>query len=307
MQELYKKHRPKKLKQLYGQAHIIKALKNKVKNNKVPHAILIGGPSGCGKTTIARILARHVGCGKHDFKEMNCADFRGIDMVRDIRRRINQAPLSGTAVMYLIDEAHKLSNDASNAFLKLLEDTPSHVYFVLCTTDPKKLIKEIHTRCTELTVKSLDSNALSFLLCNVVEKENKKISTVVIDKIIEICEGSARKALVLLDQIIDMKDETDMLETIQSASVETQAIEIARTLFKANISWTTMAKVLKNADLTEAESIRWMVLGYAKSIMLNGGKLSNKAYLVLDAFRDHFYDSKASGLVAACYEVVCGE
>jgi len=142
-----------------------------VKRNKVPHTLLFSGPPGCGKTTLARILRKKLNCGKYDFSEVNCADFRGIDMVRDIRSHLQQAPISGDCRVWLIDEAHKLSNDAQNAFLKMLEDTPNHVYFFLATTNPQKLLKTIRTRCTEVVVKSLGDKNMEELIDDVIVGE----------------------------------------------------------------------------------------------------------------------------------------
>jgi len=305
MHELYKIHRPRKLTDVVGQDHVVKSVTKMIKNKTVPHSLLFTGPSGCGKTTIARILARHVGCSKYDFKEINCADFRGIDMVRNIRSRLNQAPLQGKSTVYLIDECHKLSNDAQNALLKPLEDTPAHVYFFLATTDPQKLIKTIRTRCTDIALKSIPEADLKTLLTNTCKQEKKRIGPKVISKIVENSENSARKALVFLQQVIGMDNEADMINAILSDSIKEQSITIARGLMNPRMSWTQMSKILKNSDLTDAEGLRWLIMSYAKSVMLSGGKLTPRAYLVIDAFRDHFYDSKANGLVAACYEVIC--
>lgn len=306
MMELYKKYRPRKLEAMIGQDSTVKMLKQMLKRNRLPHTLLFEGPSGCGKTTFARILRKTLGCGKHDFVEKNCADFRGIDMVRDIRSHLQQAPISGSCRIWLIDEAHKLSNDAQNAFLKMLEDTPNHVYFMLATTDPQKLLPTIRTRCTEAIVKKLSNSNMQKLIGRVCKKEEVEIPEEVIEEIIESSEGSARKALVLLNQIIDLEDEEDMLETIKATTMEIQAKIIARTLLNPRVKWYEMAKIIRETAGEEAEQIRWMVLGYSKKVLLSGGKQAGRAYIIIDAFRDNFYDSKLAGLAAACYEVVIG-
>ncbi len=304
--ELYKKYRPKSLDEMIGQNNSVKILKSFLKNNALPHALLFTGPSGCGKTTLARILRKELDCGKYDFTELDCADFKGIEMVRNIRSHLNQAPISGKCRVWLIDECHKMTGDAQNAFLKMLEDTPDHVYFMLATTDPQKLKNTIKTRCTEIVVRSLNSKSMSKLLSDICTKEKTKIPEEVIEKITECGNGSARKALVLLNQIIELEDEDDMVEAIKATTAEEQAIIIARTLFNPKARWADMAKVLKETSSEEPEQIRWMVLGYAKNVLLSGGKLSGRAYLIIDAFRDHFYDSKHAGLAAAAYEVIVG-
>ena len=304
MTELYKKHRPKKLSNVVGQVEAVKMLKNKAESNNIPHSILFSGPSGCGKTTLARIVAKLVKCGKHDLQEINCADFRGIDTIREIRNRMTQAPISGKARAYVIDECHKLSNDAQNAFLKLLEDTPSHVYFLLATTEPNKVIKTIRTRCTEISCKSLSNDEIYNLVHDVSVREEAKISDKVIQKIIDNCDGSARKALVFLDQVLGLDDEKDQLESIVASSTETAAIEIARALNNKKTTWPQMAKILKESDLKDAEGIRYLVLAYSKSVLLS--RADDRAYLLLDVFRDNFYDSKEYGLVHACYTIIKG-
>lgn len=306
MSELYKKHRPKTFDEIVGQDSALKSLKSLVDKKRIPHTLLFTGPSGCGKTTLARILSKSVGCGKHDRVEVNCADFRGIDMVRDIRNRMNQSAISGNSRVWIIDECGKLSNDAQNAFLKILEDTPDHVYFMLATTDPLKLLKTIRTRCTEVAVKSLSEKDVSKLVKEISKKESIKVSEKVIDKIATSSEGSARKALVLLNQVMDLDDESDMLNSIESSVMEQQSIVIARALLNTKTKWSDMAKLLKESDIEDAEQIRWMVLGYMKSVMLSAGPMTSRAYTITDIFKDNFYDSKTAGLVNACYTVIAG-
>lgn len=306
MKELYKKYRPKSLDKMIGQNNSVKVLKSFLKGNTLPHTLLFSGPSGCGKTTLARILRKELKCGKHDFTELDCADFRGIEMVRNIRSHIQQAPISGKCRIWLIDEAGRMTTDAQNAFLKMLEDTPNHVYFMLATTDPQKLLKTIRTRCTEIIVRSLNSKSILKLLCHICGREKVKLPGEVIDKIIECSDGSARKALVLLNQVIELDDEDGMIEAIKATTAEVQAITIAKALFNPRTKWIDMAKILKETLNEEPEQIRWMVLGYARTILLSGGKLSGRAYLVIDTFCDNFYDSKHAGLAAACYEIIVG-
>ncbi len=304
--ELYKKHRPKKFEELVGQFPAIKLLDKKMKSNNLPHTILLTGPSGCGKTTVARILKRMLKCSKADYREINTADHRGIEDVREINRRMRQAPIDGDCRIWLIDEAHKLTNDAQNALLKMLEDTPKHVYFILATTHPQKLIKTIRTRSTQIDLKSLSNKDLEKLLLLVSEQEKFDLPEDVCDKIVENSDGSARKALVLLDQVIEL-DEEEMIDAIANALSEQQGFAVARALHNPKIRWLAMAKILREVETEEPETIRWIVLGYARKVILSCSGLEARAYNIIDAFRDHFYDSKHAGLVAACYEVVIGE
>jgi len=303
MHEFYKKYRPKTLDQIVGQKNAVLVLGKYIKHKNIPHTLLLTGPSGIGKTTIARILKRELNCSKQDFNEINCADFKGIDTVRDIRTRMNQAPINGDCRIWLIDEAHKLTGDAQNAFLKILEDTPNHIYFILATTEPQKLLKTIRTRCTEFALKPLSDIEIDELIKRTAKLEEIKFSQKITDKIIECSFGSARQALVSLDKISKLKNEKEMLDAIQPSNTEAQAINIARALFNYKTKWSDMAKILKDTEGEDPEGIRYLILSYAKSVLLNSNSGNQRAFVVIEHFRDNFYDSRFAGLCAACFEV----
>lgn len=300
-EELYKKYRPRKLSQVVGQEEAVKTLKGMMKEGRVAHTLLFAGPSGCGKTTLARILAKKLGCGDGDYQEINAADYRGIDMARGITKRLSLAPLHGSCRVFYIDECHQVSKDAWNALLKPLEDTPAHVYFLLATTDPQKLIATVKTRATVVTVKPLSLSVLTTLVQSVLSQEERTVSEEVCEKLVEASEGSARKALVLLNQILGIPDEEAQLDAIRRSNAEHQAIELAR-LLMGKPQWIAVAKVLKEVD-EDPEKLRHMMLAYFRKILLAGGKGSNRAYDVIMAFSGHFYDSKEAGFAAACYEL----
>ncbi len=299
--ELYKKHRPQKMKEVIGQTDSVAMLKNYTKIDSLPHSLLFIGPSGCGKTTLARILQRELNCGKADYTETNAADFRGVDDIRKIRKTMGLAPMQGKCKIYLLDEAHQLTTAAQNSFLKMLEDTPDHVYFFLATTDPQKLIKTIRTRCCEIKLASLDSESILSLLASVCKKEGTKITEDVADKIAAYSDGSARKALVILDSVILLKTEKEQLANIQKPEEEHAAFEICQKLFGRGATWKDVASLLSKTD-ADPEGIRYLVLSYATKVLLSGGKQSGRASLVIGEFADNFYDSKKAGLVLACYE-----
>lgn len=300
--ELYKKYRPRNFKEVVGQKEVVKQLVSMGKREQFPHASLFSGPSGCGKTTLARIIRDKLDCGDHDFAEVNCADFRGIDMVRDIRGRMNLAPMSGETRVWLIDEAHQLSSQAQNAFLKILEDTPAHVYFMLATTDPQKLLNTIRTRCTHFKVNSLTSSQAEELIEKVSSREEIKLEEDVVDELIKHGEGSPRKLLVMLDAVRHL-EEAEAIKTLKNTEAKTEAIQICRVLINPRSTWGDMTQVLKKVE-EEPESIRWMVLGYMNNVMLKGGKTIGRAYIAIEAFREPFYNTKKAGLTAACYEVI---
>jgi DNA polymerase-3 subunit gamma/tau len=289
---------------MMGNVSTVKSLTAMVENKTLPHSILFSGPSGCGKTTLARILRKDLGCHDLDFKEYNCSDFRGIDTIREISRKINLSP-HGECRVYLMDEVHQLSKDAQNAALKMLEDTPDHVYFFLCTTEPDKLIKTIRTRCADMPVTKLGATEMEKLILRICKKEKISLSTDVIDEIILSADGSARMALVILDKISHL-DEAEQIEAIQARmDEENKAIALCRVLMEGDRNkWDKVTKVLK--ELTEdPESVRWAVMGYARAVLMK--KPDTQAYAILDAFKNPFYDSKQNGLIHACYEAIYAE
>ena len=302
-QEFYKAHRPKTFDEVVGQRAAVSQLEKMVEGNRVPHTLIFSGPSGCGKTTLARIMATELNCGDFDFNEMNCADVRGIDAVRQIRSVMGLAPRGGDCRIWLVDEAHQLTNDAQNAFLKMLEDTPRHVYFFLCTTDSQKLLKTIRTRGTEIKVSAMPDDDVLAVLRNVVKASGVKISKEVAQRIVEQSEGSARKALVLMDQIANITDEEEQIAILSQKDIRSEAIMIARTLMRSGARWQEMATILKTCN-DDAEGIRRLVMSYAASVLMNG-KQDARAYKILVAFSEPFFNTGKPGLVASCYEVMC--
>lgn len=301
--ELYKKHRPSTLARVIGNEGTVKSLENMLKRETVPHTLLFHGPSGCGKTTLARILKDELQCNDMDFKEMNCSDFRGIDTIRDIRSTMNLSPTGGKCRVWLLDEVHQLSKDAQNAALKMLEDTPAHIYFMLCTTDPQKLLKTIQTRCCEMPVRLLTYEELKKLIARTAKREKIALSDDIMDELITASQGSARSALVLLDKIGNL-DESDRLEAIeQKLAEDNEAIELCRALLQ-RADWSKVSKILKGLK-AEPEKVRYSVMGYATSVLLK--KADPQAALVIDCFKENFYDSKRPGLVHACFEAIYGE
>jgi len=267
----------------------------------VPHTILFHGPSGCGKTTLARILKKELGCHDLDFSELNCSDFRGIDTVRDIRNTMQLAPVAGKCRAWLMDELHMMTSAGQNAALKIFEDTPAHVYFFLCTTDPQKLLKPVRNRCCEMPVEPLDESDMKKLIMGVCKQEGFKISRDTGEQIIDVSNGSARKCLVLLDKIKNVPED-ERIHAITQEEDEREGIDLCRALIRKE-GWTKVAKILREIK-GDPESIRWAVLGYCTAILTK--KNDAHAYHVLTCFENHFYDSKKAGLVGACYEAIHG-
>lgn len=256
----------------------------------------------CGKTTIARIVQRMLNCSEADFCELNIADVRGIDTIRSIRERMHLAPMGGDCRIWLLDECQKMTVDAMNAMLKPLEDTPRHVYFVLATTEPQKLLQTIRTRATEIKLRAVRDKDMEGLLDRTAEAESFRLTEEVRDKIVGCSEGSPRKALVLLEQVLRLESEEEQLAAVEAGVGTKEGIDLARLLIKPKPRWSEVAAVLKELD-ADPEGVRRLVLSYCSSVMVGGGNLASRAFEVADVFRDNLYDSGKAGLVAACWEL----
>jgi DNA polymerase-3 subunit gamma/tau len=297
------KYRPKFLKDFLGNEEVTKALRSMMEREEIPHTILFTGPSGCGKTTLARIVAARLKCSQYDFTENNAADFRGIDSVRDILRQMSLSPMNGPCRVWLLDECHALTKDAQAALLKALEDPPPHVYFLLATTDPEKLLPTIKTRCVTFDVKPLsDDNMTRLLTSIIVNEQGDPLPREVYDQIVQDSLGSARMALSILDRIINMSPE-DMLEAAkQSAAQYNESIDLCRALIGKK-SWKEVAKIIQGIQ-QDPESVRRAVLGYASAVLLKSGQ--GQAFVVLDSFSKDFFTTGKAGLVMASYLAING-
>lgn len=301
--ELYKKYRPQSLDDVVGNAETRETLAEMLSKGRMPHALLLTGSNGCGKTTVARIVAKGLGAHALDIREINSSSFRGIDTIREIEEIMKLAPVGGRCRVWIMDEVHKLSNDAQNAALKMLEDTPRRVFFILCTTDRDKLIKGILNRCSEFEMAKLTRDELR-MLCERVALDEESLRAVdsdVLDELVDLADGSPRGALVLLDKLRNTPAKMHMKVLRKTAEEFNVAIDLCRALINGR-PWVDVSKILKSMK-DDVEKVRWSVLGYARSVLLST-KNNHRAYLIIDIFKSPFYESKDAGLAAACFEVV---
>lgn len=303
--EWWKRYRPKRFEDMVGQATAARQLGELVRKKAVPHALLFSGPSGCGKTTAARILAPLVGTADMGYREVNASSDRSIDMVRDIQSAMNLAPMKGKSKMFVLDECHALLKPSQEALLKTLEDTPKHVYFVLCTSDPGKLIPAVKTRVTEVKFGRIKDKDLETLIMLVLDKE--KIDGAsghdpeVYERLIQAADGSARKALVLLEQISQVETEEEAYEILEATDKKSQGWELAKLLHDPRQGWPDAAKLLKSLD-EDAEGVRRVVLAWAEKVLLGGGKLAKRAAAIIDKFQYAMHETGRPVLTLAAYQ-----
>src|SRR5579864_8190504 len=220
-QVIARKWRPQTFQDLVGQQHVTETLKNAILNNRVAHAYIFSGARGVGKTTAARILAKAMNCVKGptpepcgvcdsckeiaagtslDVIEIDAASNRGIDQIRELREMVRYAPAASRTKVVILDEAHMLTGEASNALLKTLEEPPDRVVFVMATTEPENLEDTIRSRSQHFHFRALTFAEITKRLEEIAQKEGLKVEPGALAVIARMAEGSLRDALSLLEQ-----------------------------------------------------------------------------------------------------------
>lgn len=212
---LYRKYRPQNWDEVIGQEHVVRTLTNALKLDHVSHAYLFSGPRGTGKTTIARLLAKSVGCADLDLIEIDAASNRGIDEIRQLRDGIKFAPTAGKYKVFIIDEVHQLTKEAFNALLKTLEEPPAHAIFVLATTESHKIPETILSRVQQFAFRRLNVSEIIKKLQKIVEAEKIQINDNALQLIASYAGGSYRDAESMLEQLRVWSDKTISKEDIE--------------------------------------------------------------------------------------------
>jgi DNA polymerase III subunit gamma/tau len=247
-QVIARKWRPQTFADLVGQGHVTETLQNAIRNNRVAHAYIFSGARGVGKTTAARILAKALNCVNGptpepcgvcdsckeiaagtslDVIEIDAASNRGIDQIRELREMVRYAPAAARSKVVILDEAHMLTGEASNALLKTLEEPPDRVTFVMATTEPENLVDTIRSRSQHFHFRALTFAEISGRLQEIAQKENLQIEPGALAVIARMAEGSLRDALSLLEQArafcgdaIPDKDVRELLGVVPEDALE---------------------------------------------------------------------------------------
>ena len=242
---LYRVYRPKSFEDVVGQEHIVKTLKNQIKNNNIGHAYLFSGTRGTGKTSTAKIFARAVNClnpineepcneceicidtlndNIMDIVEIDAASNNSVDDIRELRESVKYTPSKAKYKVYIIDEVHMLSQGAFNALLKTLEEPPSYVIFILATTEPHKIPATILSRCQRFDFKRVSSKDIADRMSYICEKENIQAEDKALSLIARNSQGALRDALSILDQCMsfgnDKIEYNDVIELLGTVNID---------------------------------------------------------------------------------------
>lgn len=246
-QTLYRKYRPSNFDEVIGQQVVVKTLKNAILNKKLTHAYLFTGPRGTGKTSIAKIFAKTINCSNLnetnpcnacesclqilskksiDIIEIDAASNNGVDEIRELRSKASLVPTVGKYKVYIIDEVHMLTQGAFNALLKTLEEPPSHIVFILATTEPHKIPTTIISRCQKFDFKKIAKEDIVTKLKYIIERENVIVDENAYDEIAIQSDGCMRDALSILDQVIAFSDNHVTLEDVHEINGTLPELEL---------------------------------------------------------------------------------
>ena len=281
---LNRKYRPQTFDadELIGQEHIVRTLKNAIRNDRLAQAYLFCGPRGTGKTSTARILAKAANCldpdadkrpcnvcascvaintgATADVIEIDAASNRGIDDIRDLRERVNYAPSQLKRKFYIIDEAHQITGAAANAFLKTLEEPPAHTIFVLATTDPEELPATIISRCQRFDFRRHTVAGISSRIQALADREGIHLTPDAVTLVAELAHGSLRDPIGLLDQLANFEDgksgkeiSADDVRSLVGIGGHEAAVELLTAIVNKNAQ--TALQTIQNA-VTEGQDPR---------------------------------------------------
>jgi len=309
----YRKWRPQSFSEVAGQEHVTRTLRNAVSSGRIAHAYLFCGPRGSGKTSTARILAKAVNCldpqqgepcnkcdlcrstnegNALDVIEIDAASNRGIDEIRELREKVNYAPNVARYKVYIIDEVHMITKDASNAFLKTLEEPPPHAIFILATTEPHKVLATILSRCQRFDFHRLSQAAAISKLNVICEKESIQIEPESLRLIAKVTTGSLRDAENLLEQLTAYYGHEISLQQVQSLlgiSGDMRVRELAKHVIDKNITAGLQTINSVNSDGLDLRQFNRELVDYLRDLLL----VKSGSETVVDVTSDDLVELKS--------------
>ncbi len=292
-QVLYRRFRPQKFSEIYGQEQVTDILKNQIKTGNISHAYLFCGPRGTGKTSAAKVFARAVNCENNNNGEpcMECdnctkqtgasilntieidaASNRGIDEIRQLKDNIGFIPVSGKYKVYIIDEIHMLTTEAFNALLKTLEEPPEHVIFIFATTEIYKVLPTILSRCQRFDFKRISDNVIIDKLSVILKEMNIKAQKEALSVIASASDGSLRDALSLTDKLLNSSDENNLtaegVRSVLGFTDEEEIFALAQAISDENAG--SALEILDNAvnSGADTEHIIASLTEYFRSLLI---------------------------------------
>jgi DNA polymerase III subunit gamma/tau len=304
------KYRPRRLEDVVGQPTAVATIRGFA---HCPRAVMLHGPTGSGKTTMSRIITDRYQVSQFDCHEINCGMVESaVDLVRGINREMTSAPMVGDRLAWVLDEVQifSKSKQAQETLLEPLEKGPPHVLFILCTTDPKRLLPAIRGRCVDIELKPLSQPELELLVKRIAKAESIPLDQRVVDKITHNANGAARNAVKLLQKVMGITDPEKQLAAIGGmvgGDVDEFGLVKALLPWKGIPNWTAVAAVLvavKEAE-SEPEGLRMMILASARSMLVNlKAENAPLASRLIRYLAEPLYD-KTSGhalLANACFQ-----
>jgi DNA polymerase-3 subunit gamma/tau len=286
--DLHLKYRPTKFNEVVGQEAVVSSLSKVLRKNS-NHSFIFHGPSGVGKTTLARIIARKLGCTKQNLYEYDGATHSGVDSMRDITANLIYRGLGDPIKVVIVDEAHAISKTSWQSALKAVEEPPPHAYWCFCTTEPGKIPKTIKTRCIEYRLTLVAKEELYSLLERVTKKEKIDIDDEILELISRRSEGSPRQALVYLAQVRYCTDKKQALSLMQTVEGEEGDVADLCRQIAGNPDWEKIQYYLCALNGQNPEGIRIVITNWLSKIILNSRE-ENACRMMerLEAFKEPY-------------------
>lgn len=277
------KYRPSTLEGVIGQDAVVRSIRTVIDKGPLPHAFLFSGPAGTGKTTLARIVAGLVKCGLGNVMEIDAATNTGIDNMRDVMSTLKYKGFGESPNRaVIVDECHQLSKGAFDSMLKILEEPPAHVFFMLCTTNPGKVPTTIASRCASYNLRELGKDDLWDLLEDVAKRERLDVPEDIMGAVVRAANGSPRAALSALQIVHDARSLKEAQTLLAQPMDDGELIDILRELVNTGrVQWPRVLDVLKANKDADPEGMRLSIVNYIAAVLLNTTQ-DKKAATLLD-------------------------